>query len=284
METFELRYFLGVARTENIHRAAEDLHVSPGSLSKAISRLEEELSVKLFSRDGRNIKLTEHGRLLQLRASQLIQLEEATRLELAGAKGTIHVHIAGSEMILAHWGLRLSETIKEGHPRAQFEYQSTDEKTAWERVERGEAHVALTTDHVPVGRGLSSKVIGEATFKTFVGGGHPLRKRKTVSVDELLTHSFVSTNRPLFGKVGAGPSLDGWRDDKFPRRVDYLTSSQKVLEQVVTSGKAVAYLPDYLGLDLGLVAVEVLGCPFVCRQKIKLVVRNPKELTWLDWS
>ncbi len=284
METFELRYFLGVARTENIHRAADELHVSPGSLSKAISRLEEELSVKLFYREGRNIKLTEHGRLLQLRASQMIQLEESTRIEIAGAKGSIQVQISGSEMVLAHWGLRFCETVKESLPLAKFDFQAMDERSALQRVERGEVHLAMTTGDVPAASGLSSKVIGEATFKTYVGLEHPLRKRKAVSVDELLTFAFVSPNRPLFGKLGAGQSLDGWRDDKFPRRIDYLTSSLKILEEVVASGKAVAYLPDYLGVDLGLVAIQVTGCPFVCRQKIKLVVRNPRELSWLDWS
>ena len=59
METFELHYFLSVARFENVHRAAEHAAVSPASLSKAISRLEEELGAKLFARQGRNIVLTE---------------------------------------------------------------------------------------------------------------------------------------------------------------------------------------------------------------------------------
>ncbi len=284
METFEMRYFLGVARTENIHRAADELHVSAGSLSKAISRLEEELSVKLFSREGRNIKLTENGRLLQIRASQMIQLEESTKIELAGALGKMQVQMAGSEMVLAHWGLQFTQMVKDAFPLTQFEFQATDEKSALEQVERGEVHLALTTGDIPTASGLSSKILGETTFKTYVGRGHQLQKRKEVPVAELLTHAFVSLNRPLFGKVGVGQSPDGWRDDKFPRRIDYLTSGQKILEEVVASGLAVAYLPDYLGIALGLVAIQVTGCPFVCRQKIKLVVRNPRDLSWLDWS
>lgn len=102
-----MRYFLGVAKTQNIHEASEELHVSTGSLSKAIARLEEELSVKLFNREGRGIRLTEEGRLLQRRASEIIQLEESTRLELSGAKGTIQVRIAGAEILLSHWGLEI---------------------------------------------------------------------------------------------------------------------------------------------------------------------------------
>src|SRR5262245_47708690 len=105
METFELRYFLAVAQFENIHRASEKLNVAPASLSKAVSRLEAELGKKLFLRQGRNIRLTDHGKLLRQRASQLIQLEESTKLEISGHKGTIHVTLAGPEVLLSKFGI-----------------------------------------------------------------------------------------------------------------------------------------------------------------------------------
>jgi DNA-binding transcriptional LysR family regulator len=284
METFEMRYFLGVARTQNIHKASEELHVSPGSLSKAITRLEEELQVKLFSREGRNIRLTEQGKFLQRRASEIIQLEESTRLELAGVQGAIQVQIAGAEILLANWGLDFCQVVKANYPLAQFEFQATDDKRAIERVGRGEAHVAIVTADVSVGSDLSHKILGDTTFKTFISREHPLyKKRKSVHVDELLKHSFVSPNHSLLGKVGAKQSLDGWRDDQFPRKVDYLTSSLKILEEIVTLGKAVAYLPEYFGRRLNLEIIQVVGCPHTCNQKIKIVARNPKELSWLNW-
>ncbi len=58
MEIFELRYLLAVAQNENVHRTSEGLNVSPGSLNKAISHLEDELGVSLFYKQGRNIRLT----------------------------------------------------------------------------------------------------------------------------------------------------------------------------------------------------------------------------------
>lgn len=279
-----MRYFLGVARTQNIHKASEELHVSPGSLSKAIARLEEELSVKLFFREGRNIRLTEHGKLLQKRASEIIQLEEATRLELAGVEGSIQVQIAGAEILLANWGISFCEDIKKNYPKANFEFQATDDKTAIERVERGEVHLAIVTSEISSSRELKVKNIGETMFKTFISSKHPLyKKRKLVHVEELLGHAFVSPNHPLLGKVGLKQSLDGWRDDEFPRKVDYLTSSLKILETIVASGKAIAYLPEYFGNQLGLEIINVKGCPYTCNQKIKIIARDPKDLKWMDW-
>jgi DNA-binding transcriptional LysR family regulator len=286
METFEMRYFLGVARTQNIHKASEELHVSPGSLSKAIARLEEELSVNLFSREGRNIRLTEQGRVLQRRASEIIQLEEAARLELSGAKGTIQVQIAGAEILLSNWGINFCQTIKKKFPLAQFEFQATNDEAALERVQRGEAHIAIVTGDVTTNSGLSFKTLGETMFKTYLGKGHALyaqvKNKKSVQVEELLKHSFASPSHPLLGKVGLKQSLDGWRDDYFPRKVEYLTSSLKILEELVVSGKAIAYLPEYFGSGLNLEEIKVLGCPYTCNQKIKIVSRNPKDLSWLN--
>lgn len=50
MEFRELRYFLAVAREENITRAAESLHITQPSLSKQLMELEKKLGKKLLIR------------------------------------------------------------------------------------------------------------------------------------------------------------------------------------------------------------------------------------------
>ena len=59
MEIRTLRYFLAVAREENMTRAAESLHVTQPTLSKQIKSLEDELGKKLFLRHSFSIQLTE---------------------------------------------------------------------------------------------------------------------------------------------------------------------------------------------------------------------------------
>ena len=59
MEIRTLRYFLAVAREENMSRAAEILHVTQPTLSKQLKSLEEELGKKLFTRHSFSINLTE---------------------------------------------------------------------------------------------------------------------------------------------------------------------------------------------------------------------------------
>ena len=63
-----LRYFLTIAREENITRAAQILHITQPTLSRQIQQLEEELKVTLFQRSRHRIVLTEAGMRLKLRA------------------------------------------------------------------------------------------------------------------------------------------------------------------------------------------------------------------------
>ena len=57
----QLRYFCVLAHTEHYGKASEELYISQPSLSRAISLLEEELNVELFSKQGRNVTLTHAG-------------------------------------------------------------------------------------------------------------------------------------------------------------------------------------------------------------------------------
>lgn len=72
MELAKLRYFYQVAKTGNVTKAADEIHIAQPALSKAIKQLEEELGVPLFYKKGRNICLTVFGRHLQMRLESIL--------------------------------------------------------------------------------------------------------------------------------------------------------------------------------------------------------------------
>lgn len=61
-----LRYFWAVAREGGVARASELPHLTPQTISGQLSLLEKHLGVKLFTRVGRNLELTETGCLINL--------------------------------------------------------------------------------------------------------------------------------------------------------------------------------------------------------------------------
>ena len=74
MELRTLRYFLAVAREENMSEAANVLHVTQPTLSRQIADLERELGVTLFERTNRACVLTGDGMRLRQRAEEILSL------------------------------------------------------------------------------------------------------------------------------------------------------------------------------------------------------------------
>ncbi|TBR13396.1 MAG: transcriptional activator NhaR [Rugosibacter sp.] len=79
----QLHYFYSVAKAGGMVRGAEQLHLTPQTLSGQIAQLEEKLGVALFRRTGRRLELTEAGRLALSYADEIFQvgneLEETLR-------------------------------------------------------------------------------------------------------------------------------------------------------------------------------------------------------------
>ncbi len=69
-----LHYFWAVAREGGVARASERLHLTPQTISGQLSLLEEYLGVTLFARVGRNLELTETGRLVLSYADEIFSL------------------------------------------------------------------------------------------------------------------------------------------------------------------------------------------------------------------
>jgi len=69
-----LYYFWAVAKEGGIARASEKLHLTPQTISGQLGLLEDYLGLNLFSRVGRNLELTEDGRLALSYADEIFSL------------------------------------------------------------------------------------------------------------------------------------------------------------------------------------------------------------------
>lgn len=73
MDLRSLRYFLAVAESQHVTRAAQLLHVTQSTLSHQIQQLEQSLGTPLFDRVGRGIRLTQAGELYRVFAQRALQ-------------------------------------------------------------------------------------------------------------------------------------------------------------------------------------------------------------------
>ena len=75
-------YFSVLAKTQHYTKAANILNITQPSLSHAIDEIEKELGCLLFEKDGRNIKLTKYGKLLESHVETGLKELEAGQREI----------------------------------------------------------------------------------------------------------------------------------------------------------------------------------------------------------
>ena len=76
MNLEQIKSFVSVAKTGNYSAAAKERYISQPAISNQIKALEEELEVKLFVRNQKNVTLTEQGRKFQKYANQMLATEK----------------------------------------------------------------------------------------------------------------------------------------------------------------------------------------------------------------
>ncbi|MBA4603683.1 LysR family transcriptional regulator [Thermoactinomyces mirandus] len=95
MDIKQLRYFSTVVEEGQITRAAKKLHMAQPPLSQQLKLLEEELGLRLFERNGRNLEVTDAGKILYKRAKEILHKMEETIKEVkdtgAGLRGTLSI-------------------------------------------------------------------------------------------------------------------------------------------------------------------------------------------------
>ena len=120
MELTQLKYFQALARCRNFTQAAKSIAVSQSALSRSIAKLEDELSVSLFERHGKETSLTDMGEKFLFHVDRALREMDVARQELrmeSGGEGSVSVsflHSLGDTylpLILSHFHARYPHVV-----------------------------------------------------------------------------------------------------------------------------------------------------------------------------
>ena len=188
MEIRTLRYFLAVAREENMTRAAEQLHVTQPTLSKALKSLEDELGKKLFTRHSFSIRLTEEGVLLRNRAEDLVSMadritqEFVTLDEITG--GDIYLGLAESHLIQYLAG-EIRE-FRRQYPDLRYHITSGDTEQVTEKLDKGLLDFAVLAETPDTGKYEALSFPEADVWGLVFAADDPLSQKETIAVDDLI--------------------------------------------------------------------------------------------------
>ena len=187
MELRVLRYFLAVAREENITKAAALLHLTQPTLSRQLMQLEEELGVQLFRRSRYHVELTEDGMLLRRRAQELVDLAEKTTWEFTMRETELmgEIAIGAGETQSMSFLSRAIASFRERYPKVTFRIFSANADDVKERLDTGFLDMGLLTEPVDVGRYAFCRMKERDHWGVLVRLDSPLAGLDSVTPDDL---------------------------------------------------------------------------------------------------
>ena len=194
MEIRLLRYFLAVAREENITRAAESLHISQPSLSKQLMELEQEVGKQLLIRGKRKITLTEEGVLLRKRADEIITLLEKTERELNADAAQIsgEVAIGGNPTASV---LKAAAALRAEYPGVHFQFYSSDAIDVLERLEHGSLDFSVFLEPIDTMQYEYVSLPDSSRWGLLLPSDHALAKKGLIRKEDLPTIPLVFHRR-----------------------------------------------------------------------------------------
>jgi LysR family transcriptional activator of glutamate synthase operon len=199
MEMRQLQYFVTIARLGGLRQAADELDMSPGTLSEQLKYLERELDVRLFDRGHRNLVLTEAGRTL-------LERTERALLELKTAREEMRdfADLERGELLVGalpglgpFWLTQFLIDFLSAHPNVDLRLIERNSTVLLKLLDSGDIHVAcalLPVDAWTPPPTLSVRQLSIGDLAVVVSLRHPLATRAAVRLADLASERLILTS------------------------------------------------------------------------------------------
>lgn len=248
MELRQIKYFIEVAKREHITEASHDLHVAQSAVSRQILNLEVELGIKLFFREGRNVKLTPVGRIFLERMEQALQVIEKAQREieefLDPEQGTIRIGFPSS--MTAYVLPTAISAFRETYPNVKFNLRQGSYRHLIETVISGEIDLAMVGP-VPEGeKRVKGCTLFHEKITALLPSRHPLANMDSVSLSQLRKEPFV-----LFPKGFVLREIveSSCQNVGFTPKVSFEGEDIDAIKGLVATGLGVTLLPEITLVD-----------------------------------
>jgi DNA-binding transcriptional LysR family regulator len=240
MELNALQVFLTVATEHSFSRAAEKLLRTQPAISLALQRLEQELGERLIDRSGKDLILTDAGRVVLDYARRFESLHQ----ELGNSLAELRDNSSGRLIIGANesttlYLLRHIERYRELYPKVKVQVRRSFSSKIPNELIDGNLELGVIS-YDPADERLKSKVIYTDALAFVVAPQHRLANRKTVSITDLGAENFVAHNvvSPYREVV-----LREFQMHKVPLRMDVEMPTIESIRWFVQQNLGVAFLP-----------------------------------------
>ncbi|WP_146552026.1 LysR family transcriptional regulator [Rummeliibacillus sp. SL167] len=242
MEWQQLEYFQVLAKIQHMTRAAEQLSISQPALSRSIARLEDELGVPLFERQGRSISLNRYGEIFVKRVHNIMREYQNGLHEIQEIIDPNHgevslgfLHTLGTNVVpdlIMHFRKQYHDIhfkLKQNHTHLQLK-----------QLRSGELDLCLLAD-MEVEKPIQWTELWREELFAIVPTWHPLATRHSITIKELANEPFILLKKEYALRI----QLDNmFNKAHFEPTITFEGDEVATVAGFVAAGLGVSILPD----------------------------------------
>ena len=235
-----LNVFFTVANEKSFTRAAEKLFRTQPAISLAIQRLEAEVGEPLIDRSGRELSLTDAGRIVYETARQQENLQRSLHTQLTELrnKGVGRLVIGANESMTLYLLPHLSR-FRRAYPKVKLVVQRSRSGEIPDRLLAGDVDLGVVSYQLEDER-FRSQTLYVDHLSFVVPPEHRLAKRASVPLAELAMEVFIAHNvaSPYRDAV-----IKAFHRAKVPLNMDVEMPTVESIRRMVQANEGVAFLP-----------------------------------------
>ncbi len=263
----QLEIFLLVAKYLSFTRASELLYLSQPAVSMQIKQLEHLVGMPLFEKIGKNLFLTEAGKVMRHHALEILSSQSAfeeTLAKLVGAESG-YFTLAVPETAIQFVTLILAQFCRQ-HPGISFHLEIHNRAGLLACIKENATDLTIM-GQTPTEMDLVTKAFMKNPLVIIAPPDHALCDKQKISLHDLLPHNFVVRERGSGTRI-AMQRFCSEQDIQFKTAMEM--PSNEAIKQAVSAG-----------LGLGLISVHTLQQELALKKvKILQVDRLPITRFW----
>lgn len=241
----QLEFFVTLADTGQISKAALRCNVSQSSMTVSLKNLEEQCERQLFTRHAKGIRLTSEGERLLRHARHILnsaQLAAAdVRMPSNELQGPLRVGV--TETLSAYMLPTLLSDIDARFPSLELKLLELPSTPLFQAVENGDVDFAIMLiSNVTLPKSCETEVFFRSTRRLWTCAGHPLQNAPTITLKDVAREDYLLLDmddhvpivNSYWGKQGLNPKV------KFESR------SIEAVRSMVALGLGVTILSDFV--------------------------------------
>ncbi len=245
MDTQHLQAFVAIAEQGSFSAAAEKLHLTQPAISKRIALLEDQLGTRLFDRVGRQVILTQAGKILLNKAQLILSEVAATQRAIADLRGEIQgqLSIATSHHVGLHYLPPVLREFSSLYSEVKLDLHFLDSEQAYDEILQGRYDLAVVTLSLEQDPRFQSYSIWHDQLHFVAAPDHPLATQPHLQLADLTQHQAILPDLNTYTTKLVKHLFD---QENLPLNINMVTNHLESIKMMLSIGLGWGVLPNRL--------------------------------------